>query len=82
MWSSASDDARIFAATDRILDRSIAAAKELHVNYKFLYQNYASARQDVFAGYGRENHERLIEISQKYDPMQVFQRLQPGYFKL
>ena len=82
MWSSAGDDARIFATSDRIIDRSIAAAKELHLDYKFIYQNYASRRQDVFAGYGRANHDRLVQISRKYDPSQVFQKLQPGYFKL
>ena len=82
MWSAAGDDARVYAATDCIIDRSVAAAKEMHLNYKFIYQNYASRRQDVFDGYGQENHDRLVQISRKYDPRQIFQRLQPGYFKL
>ena len=82
MWSSPSDDARIFAATNRMVDRSIAAAKGLNLDYKFLYQNYASARQDIFASYGKVNQNRLIQISKKYDPLQIFQNLQPGYFKL
>ena len=38
--------------------------------------------EDVFAGYGEENRGRLREISRRYDPDQVFQVLQPGYFKL
>lgn len=82
MWSSAGDDARIYATSNRIIDRSTAAAKELHLDYKFIYQNYASQQQDVFAGYGQVNHDRLVQISQKYDPSQIFQKLQPGYFKL
>ncbi|MCJ1467759.1 hypothetical protein MMC07_006384 [Pseudocyphellaria aurata] len=82
MWASAADDTRVYATSNRIIDQSIAAAKELHLDYKFIYQNYASRRQDVFAGYGQKNHARLVKISQKYDPSQIFQTLQPGYFKL
>lgn len=82
MWSSARDDARVYATSDRIIDSCITAAKELHLDYRYIYQNYASRRQNVFAGYGQENHNRLVQISRKYDPSQIFQRLQPGYFKL
>lgn len=82
VWSSGSDDARVHAVVKSIIDRSVAAAKELHLDYKFIYQNYASVGQEVFAGYGKANHDRLIRISKKYDPEQVFQTLQPGYFKL
>jgi hypothetical protein len=45
-------------------------------------QNYAGAAQDVFAGYGEKNRERLRDIQSKYDPEGVFSRLQPGGFKL
>ncbi|MCJ1461410.1 hypothetical protein MMC07_000007 [Pseudocyphellaria aurata] len=81
-WSSADDDARMYATSDRIIDTSIAAAKEMHLDHRYIYQNYASHRQDVFAGYGPVNHDRLVQISRKYDPNQIFQTLQPGYFKL
>lgn len=81
-WSSPTDDARIMAAASSFIDRSIAAAKALGLDYKFIYQNYAAKSQDVFAGYGEANRQRLIAISKKYDPEQVFQKLQPGYFKL
>ncbi|MCJ1266760.1 hypothetical protein MMC22_006645 [Lobaria immixta] len=82
MWSSAGDDDRIYATTNRIIDCSIAAAKKMHLDYKFVYQNYASRRQNVFASYGQANHDRLVQISRKYDPSQIFQKLEPGYFKL
>ena len=82
MWSSAGDDDRIYATTNRIIDCSIAAAKKMHLDYKFIYQNYASRRQNVFASYGQANHDRLVQISRKYDPSQIFQKLEPGYFKL
>lgn len=82
MWSSVADDDRVIAATTRVRDGAAALAKSMGLDYKYIYQNYASLDQDVFAGYGEANKRRLIEISKKYDPGQVFQKLQPGYFKL
>ena len=82
MWSAPTDDARILAAANAIIDESIATAQTMQLDYRYIYQNYASLGQDVFAGYGPANRQRLIEISKKYDPDQVFQKLQPGYFKL
>ncbi|KAM5519909.1 FAD binding domain protein [Fusarium oxysporum f. sp. phaseoli] len=32
--------------------------------------------------YGTSNKSKLKGIAKKYDPQQVFQQLQPGYFKL
>lgn len=81
-WTEISDDKRIFAAAQAIVDRSVAAAKALNVDHPYLYQNYASLKQDVFASYGEANRAKLRSISKKYDPEQVLQRLQPGYFKL
>ncbi|KAL8950598.1 MAG: hypothetical protein Q9222_003378 [Ikaeria aurantiellina] len=82
MWSSKADDDRIIAAADRVINNSIATAKSMKLDYRYIYQNYASLKQSVFAGYGQANQQRLIQISKKYDPDQVFQNLQPGYFKL
>lgn len=81
-WSSPCDDERIIAAAASFINRTTAAAKALGLDYRFIYQNYAAKEQDVFAGYGEGNKQRLVEISEKYDPEQVFQKLQPGYFKL
>ncbi|KAI4189499.1 MAG: hypothetical protein LQ348_003782 [Seirophora lacunosa] len=81
-WSSAADDSQVYSATRRVIERAVAAAKKLGVHNRYIYQNYAARGQDVFAGYGEANQRRLIEISKKYDPKGVFQKLQPGYFKL
>ena len=81
-WSSPSDDSRVMAAASSFIDRSTAAAKDMGLDYKFIYQNYAAKSQDVFGGYGEANQQRLIKISEDYDPERVFQELQPGYFKL
>lgn len=36
--------------------------------------DYAGRNQDVFAGYGKANRERLRNISKNNDPVGVFQR--------
>lgn len=81
-WSNASDDERVLAAAQNIVNRSVAVACAQGLDHPYLYQNYASYQQDVFAGYGADNLARLRSISTKYDPQRVWQKLQPGYFKL
>jgi hypothetical protein len=81
-WTDTSSDTKVLAAHQRMIDRMAAAAEALGLDFRYLYQNYAAQSQDVFASYGEANHARLQRISKKYDPKQVFQRLQPGYFKL
>lgn len=81
-WENAEDDAEVMATAHRIRDRTSEKAKQLGQFHRYLYQNYADSDQDVLASYGEENLVRLREISRKYDPEQVFQKLQPGYFKL
>jgi hypothetical protein len=61
---------------------SVAVARANGLDHPYLYQNYASYQQNVFASYGADNLARLRSISKKYDPQQVWQKLQPGYFKL
>lgn len=82
MWSEKADDSRIMTAADRVISRSNSVANNMGLGYRYIYQNYASLNQSVFAGYGAANQHRLIQISKKYDPRQVFQELGPGYFKL
>ena len=81
-WNYAADDDAVQHTAANILQRSVALAKEMGVYHRFIYQNYANYTQDVFAGYSPENRKRLIQIQRRYDPDKVFERLQPGYFKL
>jgi uncharacterized membrane-anchored protein YhcB (DUF1043 family) len=69
-------------AVSNITERSAALAKDMGLDHKYIYQNYANASQDVFAGYGEENAKKLRNIQDKYDPEGVFSKLQPGYFKV
>ncbi|KFY18267.1 hypothetical protein V492_00033 [Pseudogymnoascus sp. VKM F-4246] len=81
-WSSEADDTRIYAATRNIVNRSNTAAHAAGLGNAYLYQNYAAAEQDVFGSYGAKNSAKLRAVSKKYDPSGVWQKLQPGYFKI
>jgi len=81
-WNDPADDARVLGAQKSIMDQSIALAQKEGLYNRYFYQNYAAPGQNVFAGYGPTNQQRLIQISKKYDPQGVFQTLQPGYFKV
>jgi hypothetical protein len=81
-WTNAADDDTVFATVDRFVSRSVELAGKMGLNNRFIYMNYASQDENVFAGYGEESVERLKEVQRKYDPDGVFKRLQPGYFKL
>jgi len=81
-WRNKADDEVVLQTSKNIVDRSVALAKDMGLHHPFIYQNYATKHQKVFAGYGEENRERLREIRRKYDPEGVFERLQPGYFKI
>jgi len=81
-WSDPKDDHNITTIVDRVLERQMEYAKSVDMYHPWLYQNYASEKQDVFGSYGEENVERLRMVARQVDPDGLFQRLQPGYFKL
>lgn len=81
-WSNEADDTRILAAMRNIVNRSDTAANAAGLGNAYLYQNYAAAEQNVFGSYGAKNLAKLKAVSKKYDPTGVWQKLQPGYFKL
>ncbi|OKL58043.1 hypothetical protein UA08_06829 [Talaromyces atroroseus] len=82
MWDDIADDNLILDILGTITNKSIAYAKENCLYKEYLYMNYASQYQAVLPSYGTENFNKLKDVSAKYDPFQVFQKLQPGYFKL
>lgn len=82
IWDDPNDDEAMKSAGNRLLHRSIELSKQMGLHHRYMYQNYADCEQDVFAGYGKENWDRLRGIQKKYDPEGVFSKLQPGYFKV
>jgi hypothetical protein len=81
-WTDPADDERVNQFVNTLLQRTAAEAEKRGLASRYLYMNYASKYQDVIAGYGSSNKARLQSIAKKYDPKEVFQKLQPGYFKL
>ncbi|KAF4462944.1 FAD binding domain-containing [Fusarium albosuccineum] len=82
MWDNKSDDAKVYRWMSDVLEKVSAEANSRGVDNDYVYMNYASQFQDVISTYGSSNKAKLKSISKKYDPQQVFQVLQPGYFKL
>ncbi|KAI2627109.1 FAD-binding domain-containing protein [Hypomontagnella submonticulosa] len=81
MWMLASDDKAVLTAFNNIYSRVQKLAQERELDHPFIYMNYASQFQDPIGSYGKDNKDRLLKISKKYDPAGVFQKLNPGYFK-
>ncbi|KAL2059860.1 hypothetical protein VTL71DRAFT_10015 [Oculimacula yallundae] len=81
-WADEADDELVIRTSQTIIDRSVELGKKMGVHHPFIYQNYAGKGQDIFAGYGVENQERLRRIQMEVDPQGVFVKLQPGYFSL
>lgn len=81
-WTKPEDEPKFHTVIANIIKLVKAEAKRRNLDNDFVYLNYASEFQDPMGSYGKKNKERLIQISKKYDPKQVFQYLQPGGFKL
>ncbi|KAL1840463.1 hypothetical protein VTJ49DRAFT_460 [Mycothermus thermophilus] len=60
---------------------ALAASRGARSKNGFIYMNYAGKGQDVLAGYGKSNRERLRKIAKKYDPEGKLNKLWKGYFK-
>ncbi|KAK4185130.1 hypothetical protein QBC35DRAFT_28965 [Podospora australis] len=81
-WWNEADDAAVEGAVRSIHAKIGAAATSAGTKLDYLFMNDANSRQKVIASYGPENVRKLKQISKRYDPLQVFQRLVPGGQKL
>ncbi|CAN9213634.1 unnamed protein product [Alternaria sp. RS040] len=81
-WKKASDDATVLKFFSTVMKNVKTYAKGKDLDNDYIYMNYASEFEDPLASYGSANVAKLIAVSKKYDPAQVFQKLHPGYFKL
>lgn len=82
IWEDPAHDALIEAALLEFKARVQGRAQQSGVGVDFVYMNYGYKDQDVVASYGPDNKKRLMKVAGVYDPKAVFQKLQPGYFKL
>jgi len=81
-WNFTSDDAAIATWAKNVIDKTVALGKSRGLWNRYIYQNYAAQPQDVFGGYGNVSKTKLVATHKKYDPTDVFTKLQPGYFKI
>ena len=83
IWDDPKQDSfiqeKILAPT---LERVTNYTKSVGAYHDWQYVNYAFADQDPLGSYGEKNINFLKEVSKKYDPAQVFQKLSPGGWKL
>ena len=79
VWNYSKDARIVHKAAEDLVDRVEAFARQRGVYHPFKYSNYCSAVQSPYAGYGIDRHKFLREVSQKYDPDQIFQRGVPGH---
>ncbi|RYP08661.1 hypothetical protein DL764_001789 [Monosporascus ibericus] len=82
MWKEARYDDAVGRWIRDVADAINGAARESGLYDPFVYMGDAAGFQDVFAGYGAKNRERLLRVSREYDPDRVFQTLMPGGFKI
>lgn len=81
-YSDAADDAHMNDIVKQVLDEIEARATKLGVANSWKYAGYAEKGQAVIEGYGKPNVALLKQVSNKYDPTQLFQRAVRGGFKL
>jgi len=81
-WNETSDDNNMMRGAQNFVSIATALSKERGLNNGYIYMPCASGYQTVMPGYGSKNQQRLKDVARKYDPSGVFQKLQPGWFKL
>ncbi|KAM3067986.1 hypothetical protein ACMFMF_009353 [Clarireedia jacksonii] len=81
-WHDPTNDAIIAETIAGFFSKIDSLAQESGLYSSYSYLNYADKTQPVIEGYGPENLAFLRNVSRKYDPHGVFQKLVPGGFKL
>lgn len=82
VWDDATKDNTLNKAASDFMAAAKTEAKNRGLYSKYIYMNYAGPYQNVVPSYGDENLAKLKKIAKKYDPHAVFQKLQPGGYKL
>lgn len=81
-WSKEESEAKMRRFMRRLISRFRLKAGALNMLHPYIFQNHAFEEQDVFSGSGDVKLAKLKELRHSVDPDAVFQRLQPGFFKL
>ncbi|KAH7347076.1 hypothetical protein BKA66DRAFT_432832, partial [Pyrenochaeta sp. MPI-SDFR-AT-0127] len=81
-WSKEDSEAKMRRFMRSLVSRFRSKASSMDMLHPYIFQNHAYEEQNVFAGSGDVKLTRLKEVRRSVDPHAVFQRLQPGFFKL
>lgn len=77
-WKDPKDEDAVRSACKTIADKCEEVAKKNRAILPFKCANYSSRDQNPLVTYGEANLLKLKEIALKYDPEEVFQKLQNG----
>ncbi|KKA20903.1 hypothetical protein T310_5043 [Rasamsonia emersonii CBS 393.64] len=81
-WTNVQDDATVRGVSIATGQKWQQLGEERGLYVPFLFMNDASRDQDPLSLYGLDNLSKLKAISKKYDPAQVFKKLQNDGFLL
>lgn len=81
-WPDSSSNTLVQAKAKQVTTAVDSVAQQMGLLKRFQYANYAGPDQDPIGSYGQQNVEFLRSVSRRYDPKGVFQRQEPGGFKL
>jgi Berberine and berberine like. len=79
-WDNEKDDDLVRSVSIETSAQWKKLAQERGLDVDFVYMNDASRDQNPIASYRSTNVHRLQQVARKYDPKQVFQRLQNDGF--
>ncbi|KAL9019301.1 MAG: hypothetical protein Q9185_003379 [Variospora sp. 1 TL-2023] len=81
-WNGTQYDAKVRQVAGQVIGRVQKYTRSMGALKEFQYLNYASEDLDPIGSYGPDNVRKIKDVSAKYDPLGVFQKLVPGGFKL
>jgi hypothetical protein len=81
-WEDAADDDTVRALSIETTNKWKELGQARGSYLPHLFMNDASRDQNPLASYGQKNLQRLKQIAGKYDPGQLFQKVQNSGFLL
>ncbi|KAK7740775.1 hypothetical protein SLS53_005243 [Cytospora paraplurivora] len=81
-YNNAENDDLVAKTHTKYLDEVTILAREMGLDYRYIFANYAWPTEPVMAGYGAERLACLRKVAAKYDPKGFFQGQFVGGFKI
>ncbi|KAI0896877.1 FAD-binding domain-containing protein [Annulohypoxylon nitens] len=79
-WTDSTQQQTIDDIASKITQRCTAATEAKNASLPYLFTNTAGMKQNVLGSFGTDNVNTIKTIAAKYDPEQVFQKLQNDGF--